>query len=118
MSHTPKKGKGITDYEYLQIAKREIEDLLNASKWKNRLTFSVKDIREMTGRPKSTLGDLIRSGEIRAMRQGRAWLIPREAIIEWWVDMALKRRKLQKRRKETWIDEPDQSGLTRIMNRA
>ena len=107
MSRTPKRKKGVTDYEHLQIAKREIENLLNASKWKSRLTFSVKDIREMTGRPKSTLNGLIRSGEIRAVRCGRAWLIPRESLKEWWVNMALEGRKGQMRRKETGKDEPN-----------
>lgn len=55
--------------------------------------FSVKDIREMTGRPKSTLNNLVRSGEIRAMRCGRAWLISKEALVDWWLNMALEGRK-------------------------
>ena len=82
-------------YDYLREARAEIENFLNASKWKNRLTFSVKDIREMTGRPKSTLNAFIRSGEIRVVRCGRAWLIPRESLKEWWVRMSLEGRKGQ-----------------------
>ena len=49
----------------------------------------------MTGRPKSTLNAFIRSGEIRVVRCGRAWLIPRESLKEWWVRMSLEGRKGQ-----------------------
>lgn len=107
MSHTPKKEKGVTDYERLQIAKREIENLLNASKWKDQLAFTIADVTVIMHMNKSTVGDLIRSGKIRAMHCGKLWRIPKEALVEWWVNMALEGRKGQTRRKETWIDEPD-----------
>ncbi len=44
---------------------------------------------------KSTVGDLIRSGEIRAMRCGKIVRISKEALVEWWVNMALEGRKGQ-----------------------
>lgn len=43
--------------------------------------------------PKSTVGDLVRSGEIRAMRCGKIWRISKEALVEWWVNISLEGRR-------------------------
>lgn len=80
-------------WDIMQEARREVEELLNASEWKKRLCFSIRDIHEITGRPINTLNDFIRAGKIKAMRSGRAWLVSRSAFIQWWIDMTLEGHK-------------------------
>ena len=80
-------------WDIVQEARKEVEELLNASEWKKRLCFSIRGIHEITGRPINTLNDFIRAGKIKAMRSGRAWLVSRSAFIQWWIDMTLEGHK-------------------------
>lgn len=59
------------------------------------MAFTIADVTVIMHMNKSTVSDLIRSGEIRAMRCGKIVRISKEALVEWWVNMALEGRKGQ-----------------------
>lgn len=42
-----------------------------------------KDVIEATGLAKSTVMAALRSGELKGVRYGRAWLVPVSAVEEW-----------------------------------
>lgn len=42
-----------------------------------------RDVVEATGLAKSTVAAALRSGELKGLRYGRAWLIPVSAVEEW-----------------------------------
>lgn len=47
-----------------------------------RLVFTPKEIEPLLGLSKNSVNALLNSGRLRAVRYGRRWLIPREAINE------------------------------------
>ena len=52
--------------------------------WDKRITFRITDIQQMLGLPRSTIGKLVRDGDIHANKVGRDWLITRSDLYEWW----------------------------------
>lgn len=47
------------------------------------LVFHVKDLVRLLSISHNTAYDLVRSGEIRSIRVGRCYLIPRDAVAEY-----------------------------------
>ena len=61
--------------------------LLNSSeKWKNRIAFSPREVCEMLGLARSTLSLYYKTGKLRAMKIGKHWRIPRNALEEFLAD--------------------------------
>ena len=47
-----------------------------------KLVFTPKEIEPLLGLSKNSVNALLNSGRLRAVRYGRRWLIPREAVGE------------------------------------
>jgi excisionase family DNA binding protein len=45
--------------------------------------YGVDELRRETGAPRQLLYDALTSGELRAIRRGRRWLVPGSAVLAW-----------------------------------
>lgn len=45
--------------------------------------YSVDELRKAAHAPRALVYDALRSGELRAFRRGRRWLIPGAAALAW-----------------------------------
>lgn len=57
-----------------------------------RLTLTVREAAAATGIGRNRLYELVRTGEIPAVRVGRNVRIPRDALVRWLDDAARQRR--------------------------
>ncbi|WP_019588737.1 helix-turn-helix domain-containing protein [Deinococcus apachensis] len=48
----------------------------------SKLVLTPKEVEPLLGLSKNSVIALLRSGRLRAVRYGRRWLIPREAVAE------------------------------------
>ncbi|WP_018466052.1 helix-turn-helix domain-containing protein [Calidithermus timidus] len=49
----------------------------------SRLAYSVKEVAELTGLSRNEIYRLLRTGELRSIRLGHRFLIPRSVLEEW-----------------------------------
>lgn len=47
-----------------------------------QLVYTSRDLEQLLRLSKNTINALLNSGQLRAIRCGRKWLIPRDAILE------------------------------------
>lgn len=59
--------------------KKDIDKLFatNSNKWNERITFTIREIHDMTGVPISTINQLCREGKLKAFKIGRLYMIKR-----------------------------------------
>lgn len=75
----------------MKVFDNRLEAHLDTSKkWKDRFSFSKKDISLLTGIPPSTIGQLIHAGEMRAAKCGRKWLVTRKDLLSWWLNCQIE----------------------------
>lgn len=59
-----------------------MEGVVNKQQTASKLVLTPKEVESLLGLSKNSVNALLRSGRLRAVRYGRRWLIPREAVTE------------------------------------
>lgn len=55
---------------------------LNMSALLTQLVYTPQDLEPLLQLSKNTINALLNSGHLRAIRAGRKWLVPRDAVLE------------------------------------